>query len=311
MSAMMKDLDLTSLRMFVAICDTRRIALVAESEGLVPSAISKRMDKLEAYIGTALLTQLGRGVEPTVAGLALAEQARTLLLDANRIVQDMQSHRAGATEIVRLTSTDSPAAGLLLDDFSDFLSQPAHRAIRFKLLAGKSRTAVVLAIKDGSAHFGVLWDSVDLSDFQTLPYRSDQLAVVTDRNHPLARHRQVMAAETMDFEHILISSGKVVVAMLQRTKALDLSKLSIRGEVDSFESAFRLVSAGNGICVAPVAVATKSAKHLSLAVIPLGDAWASRRYIIAYRDENALTPAARLLVHHLASAAQQVRSAIG
>ena len=38
-----KDLDLTSLRLFGAICDTGSIARVAERERLVPSAVSKRM----------------------------------------------------------------------------------------------------------------------------------------------------------------------------------------------------------------------------------------------------------------------------
>jgi len=39
-------------------------------------------------------------------------------------------------------------------------------------------------------------------------------------------------------------------------------------------------------------------------VTPLTDAWAQRRFAIACRDPEALTPAARLLVEHLVAAAK-------
>jgi DNA-binding transcriptional LysR family regulator len=35
-------------------------------------------------------------------------------------------------------------------------------------------------------------------------------------------------------------------------------------------------------------------------IVPLSDAWAQRRFAICYRDEQALSPAAQLLVQHLA-----------
>lgn len=302
---MTKDLDLTSLRLFVAICDTGSIARVAERERLVPSAVSKRMAKLESDIGMPLLTQVRRGVEPTAAGLALAERARLLLRDANLIAEDMLSHYADAMELVRVMSTDSPVAGLLLDDTSDFLGQPAHCAIRLKLLVGKDHTAVLQAVRAGDVQFGVLWDALEMVDFQTLPYRGDQLAAVCHQHHPLAQQQQVALDDTLEYQHIFIGSANVAAAMLSRAKVIDAGKISVRVEVDNFYSAFRLVAADLGICVAPREAATKVADLFNLAVIPLTDAWASRRYVIAFRDETALTPAAKLLVHHLASAAKQ------
>jgi len=40
-----------------------------------------------------------------------------------------------------------------------------------------------------------------------------------------------------------------------------------------------------------------------LQLIPLAEPWAQRRFIVCYRDEALLTPAARLLVEHLATQA--------
>ena len=100
----------------------------------------------------------------------------------------------------------------------------------------------------------------------------------------------------MKFQYIFIGSAKAVAAMLNQAKVIDAGKISVRIEVDNFYSACRLVSAERGICVAPAVAATKLADFFNLAVIPLADAWASRRCVIVFRNENAVTPAARLLV---------------
>ena len=63
----MRNLDLLTLRLFVAVCDHRSIARVAEQEAIVGSAISKRLAQLEDAVGTTLLVRKRRGVAPTPA----------------------------------------------------------------------------------------------------------------------------------------------------------------------------------------------------------------------------------------------------
>jgi DNA-binding transcriptional LysR family regulator len=50
----------------------------------------------------------------------------------------------------------------------------------------------------------------------------------------------------------------------------------------------------------PREVAQPHATAWGLKLIPLADAWAQRRFIICFRDMPALSPAAQLLVDHLA-----------
>ena len=58
----MRDLDLTSLRLFVAVCETRNIARAAEQQHIVASAVSKRLALLEGVVGATLLERRRRGV---------------------------------------------------------------------------------------------------------------------------------------------------------------------------------------------------------------------------------------------------------
>lgn len=75
----MRDLDLKSLRLLVAVCDCRNIKHAAAQEHIEPSAISKRIAQLEASLGTPLIVRGRRGVQPTPAGESLLEHARALL----------------------------------------------------------------------------------------------------------------------------------------------------------------------------------------------------------------------------------------
>ena len=81
----MRDLDLTSLRLFVTVCDTGNMSRAAEKANMVASAVSKRLAQLEATVGASLLTRRKHGVVPTAAGETLLEHARSMLLSASRI----------------------------------------------------------------------------------------------------------------------------------------------------------------------------------------------------------------------------------
>lgn len=61
-------MDLTSLQLFVAVCELGSIGKAAERELIAASAVSKRLFDLEATLGTALLYRHTRDVSLTPAG---------------------------------------------------------------------------------------------------------------------------------------------------------------------------------------------------------------------------------------------------
>jgi DNA-binding transcriptional LysR family regulator len=92
----LRDLDLTTLRLFVSVCETGNIARAGEKASIVGSAISKRLAQLEDQVGTPLLVRKRHGVVPTPAGQTLLEHARGMLDSAARIERDMQNYAAAA-----------------------------------------------------------------------------------------------------------------------------------------------------------------------------------------------------------------------
>lgn len=308
----MRDLDFTSLRIFIAVCERRNFAQVAQQENLVPSAVSKRMAQLEEDVGAQLLVRSRRGVAPTPAGMALLEHCHSLRTTLARIERDMSAYASGVRGHVRLLASASALAEFLPDDIAEFLKNPQHQAIQVDLeerLSGE----VVKALRDGSASVGVCWDVVDLQGLVTYPYRSDHLAIVAHPDHALVAALQGRAwvhfAETLQYEHAGILASSAVQDMLHRAAALAGKPLVYRAVVSNFDAAIRIVRANLGISVVPREVAQAYGPASGLRIIDLADGWAARRFAICLRDASALTPAAMHLVAHLQRKGQAASAA--
>lgn len=297
----MRDLDLQTLRLFAAVCDQRSIARVAEQESIVGSAISKRLAQLEDTVGTPLLLRKRRGVVPTPAGETLLEHARTMLASVGQIERDMAAYATGTRGHVRMLVTASVMAESLADDVAAFLQDPAHRSIQISMEERVSPD-VVQGIREGSASIGICWDAADLSGLQTRNYRSDHLAIVAHASHPVAQLPTVRFADVLGYEFVSMPALSAVQVLLARAAAVEGKTLAHRVLVSNFDAALRVVRANLAISVVPREVAVPFAQTAPVRIVPLSDAWAQRRFAICYRDEQALSPAAQLLVKHLASA---------
>ena len=304
----MRDLDLKSLRLLVAVCEHRNIKQAALAENIEPSAISKRMASLETALGATLLVRSRRGVHPTPVGLALLEHARTMLYTMDRIDADVAAFSGGIRGHVRLLASASAVAESLLDDIAAFLRDPANRDIKVDIEERLSRD-VVRGVRDGTASIGVCWDGVDLLGLQQRPYKDDHLALAVHVDHPLASRSSLSFEQTLDFDHVGLPPATAVYTMLHRAAALAGRGLSYRAIVSNFDAALRVVAADLGVSVIPYQVAKGHAERGAIKVIALTNSWAKRRFALSFRDRTSLAPAAARLVDFLADLARSTDAA--
>lgn len=298
----MRDFDLTTLRLFVLVCEAGNIARAGERASIVGSAISKRLAQLEQQVGTPLLVRKRHGVVPTAAGQTLLEHARAMLDSAARLESDMQGYAGGARGQVRILASVSAMTESLAEDVSAFLKRPAHRQIQVDMEERVS-PEIVRGIREGLGALGVCWDAADTRGLRTRPYRTDHLCMAVPARHPLARRRSVRFEETLDDDHVSLPVNSAVQVMLQRKAAAVGAQVRRRVVVTNFEAALRVVRAGLAISVVPRETAELQAQAYGLKLVPLDETWAVRRFVICYRAEEQLTHAAQLLVRHLESCA--------
>ncbi|MBV6306545.1 LysR family transcriptional regulator [Candidimonas humi] len=296
----MHDFDLTSLRLFVAVCDQRSLARAGEQAHLGVSAISKRMTQLEEQLNVPLLLRHRRGVAPTPAGEILLEHARTMLSGADRAARDMAAHQHGIKGQVRMLASVSSITESLPDDIAAFLQLPEHARIRVDI-EERNSIGVIRGVREGEAQLGVCWDAADFGMLQSLPYREDHLSIAVHPAHPLARSKRCRFEQTLDSEHIGLPGSTAVHTMLARAAAITGKPLHYRAVVSTFDASLRCVRAGLGVSIVPREIAEPFARDDRIKIVALSDAWARRRFRICFQNEAYLSPAARLLARHLSS----------
>jgi DNA-binding transcriptional LysR family regulator len=84
--------------------------------------------------------------------------------------------------------------------------------------------------------------------------------------------------------------------------------MRLRVQVRSFDAMCHMIAAGLGIGVVPLAACSAQVSVLDLRVVRLKDPWAVRRLLMATKTGEALSPAAGLLLRHLADSGDQHRT---
>ena len=298
--------DLTSLQLFVAVCELGSIGKAAEREFIAASAVSKRLSDLEATLGTALLYRHTRGVSLTPAGESLLHHARSVLFSLEKMQGELSEYADGVRGHVRIHANISAIVQFLPEDLGRFIGE--HSQIKIDLEEHLS-TEVIRAVQEGAADLGICHTGLAGSGhgLQVLPYRQDALALVVPRRHALARRKAVAFAESLDYDHVeLHATSSIYLAMRAAAASVDRA-IRLRIHVTGLDAMCRMIHNGLGIGVMPRRAFELMHGVGDLACVPLTDAWAERQIELVARDFSSLPVTARLLVDHLRSQGNTTR----
>ncbi|CAN7517460.1 LysR substrate-binding domain-containing protein [Bradyrhizobium sp. LjRoot220] len=285
------------MRLFIAVCEERNIAVAARREAIVPSAVSKRISQMEEAAGVALLERGRRGVAVTAAGEVLCRYARESLQLLDRMQAELGAFAEGVQGHVRVFGSKSAVAQFLPEDISRF----AQRYLDVRVsLEEREIWEVVRGVEEGRADIGVCWDAVDMRGLRTLPYHRDHLAVVVHPAHPLARKRSVSFVDTIDYEHVDIAARSIMQTTQRSAAAAAGKQMRYRIQVSTVDAACRIVAAQLAVAIVPAEEASAIQQALGLKVIPLTDKWAKRQFVVLMREKGLSLPA-QLLVQSLSS----------
>src|SRR5437763_1911890 len=88
-------MELGQLRVFLAVMDAASVTRAAEVVGLTAGAVSQQLRALGSDLGVELFIRAGRRIAPTSHALRLAEHARAVLHQVDRIEQEFRKDEAG------------------------------------------------------------------------------------------------------------------------------------------------------------------------------------------------------------------------
>lgn len=300
-------IDLTSLQLFVAVCELGSIGRAAEREFIAASAVSKRLSDLEATLSTPLLYRHTRGVDLTPAGESLLHHARSVLYSLEKMQGELSEYADGVRGHVRVHANISAIVQFLPEDLGAF--RRLHEAIKIDLEEHLS-SEVLRAVQEGAADLGICHVAEGVTELQSLVYRNDRLMLVVPAGHPLAARAEVGFLESLEYDHVgLHTNSSIYVAT--RQAALDAGRtIKLRIHVTGLDAMCRMIENGLGIGVMPGRAfeLMRGGIGRKLVAVTLDDAWAQREIRLVARDFSTLPVAARTLVSHLQASGETVES---
>lgn len=299
--ALTRRIDLTTLRLFIAICDEQNLTRAAAREGIAASAVSKRMNDFELAFGVTLFRRLSKGMALTPAGETLLHHARLTLLNVEKIAVELFEYSHGVRGHVRMLANLSAIVQFLPEDLSRFFG--AHQLLRIDLQERPSGQ-VVRGIEEGAAEIGICSGETDTRGLEACHYRYDNLVVVLRPDHELASHDSLMFADTLDFDHIGLHAASSIYLRTQYAATRAGKSMRLRINVPGFDAVCRMVQAGMGIGLIPDRAFEIIGAGMNLRAIPLHDDWARRELKIVVRDAAQLSASGRLVFDHLRAAEQ-------
>lgn len=293
--------DLIDLKLFLNVTDAGNITAGATCSHLSLPSASARIRGLECSLGISLLARGRRGVTPTAAGKALAQHARLILQQVERLQTDLTDYAKGFKGQIRLLCNTSALSEYLPEKLADFLAH--HPNIDISLEEHPS-LRILHAVRHGTADIGIISNAVDASDLQTLPFCADPLTLIMPLDHPLAEpldgaQEGVRFSQTLAHEFVGLGVNSAMAIYLEEQALHVGRRIKTRVRAESFDGVLRMVLRGAGLGIVPQAAVDRFQKSRQLKSIPLSDPWADRKLLLCAPDFAALPEYAKALVRHL------------
>lgn len=286
--------DLVDLRLFLHIAEAGSITRGAERAHLALASASERLRGMEDVIGVKLVERKRRGAVLTAAGECLADHARVVVQDVDRMRGDLAAYARGVKGFVRVLSNTAALSEHLPPVLASFLA--AHPEIAIDLEEQESGR-IVEAVAAGDADVGIAFDAAISPAVVSYPFRSDRLVLVVPRGDAASVRRRIFFKDIVARDFVGMSSTSALQRHLAGQAARLGIRLRLRVRVGSLDAVCRMVGAGVGVGIVPLATARRCRAAMRINVVALADRWCERNLVICVRPDALPLPVKRLVAH--------------
>ncbi|MDP9878300.1 LysR family tcuABC transcriptional regulator [Variovorax boronicumulans] len=280
-------MELRQLRYFVKVCELRSMGRAAVELGVVTSALSQQISRLESELSTRLLRRHSTGVMPTDAGLAFLHQAQLTLRHADDAVRAAQQARLSGHVSVGLAPTTATVLGVPLMQAMQ-ARYPEVRLHMVEALSGHLTTMLHARQLD----LAVLFQTDTPRRWSVSPLLAEKLFVIASPTlTPRPTGKKVRLSQLAEVPLILPSGSHGLRATLMAAFARARVTPRIVAEVDGLALLMDAVRAGHGATIQPGAATARHDRD-DLALTQIADAHVGRRNLLVSLSDDELSPAA-------------------
>ncbi len=293
-------MELRQLRYFIKVAEHGSMGRAAADLGVVTSALSQQISRLEGELAARLLTRTATGVTPTDAGIAFLRQAQLALRHA-----DSAAHAARQARLTGHVSVGMAATT------ASVLAMPFLRAMRERYPDVRVHLVEALSghlssmLNSRRLDLAVLFRSEAAQRWSVLPLIDERLFLIAKPGMKgLPAAGPVRLRDLAGLSFVLPSSSHGLRALLDAAFVRARVTPDVSVEIDGLSVLMDLVQDGFGATIQPGA-ATARLSGQPLEVREIRDRFLHRPNLLVSLSDDELSPAAlaaRVLLSQVASA---------
>jgi len=279
-------MELRQLRYFAKVAECGSMGRAAAELGVVTSALSQQISRLESELSTRLLTRAATGVTLTDAGLAFLRQAQLALRHADDAALAAKSSRLSGHVSVGLAPT---TASVLAVPFMRAMREryPDVRVRLVESLSGYLSTMLNARQLD----LAIVFQTETARRWSIQPLIDERLFLIARDDLPgLPPPGPVRLREVAALPLLLPTASHGLRALLDHAFARLRVAPTLAAEIDGLEVLMELVRAGHGATLQPGAAAVRRGESLGLRLVR--ERSLARTSLLASLSDDELSPAA-------------------
>ncbi len=257
-------MDLHQLRVFHAAIKSGGFTRAGEELHLSQSTVSQHIKLMEEELGCSLFLRVGKRVMVTEAGTVLLQYAERIfreLRNAEMAVREINALKRGTVRLGVGPTTLTYRLPPILRDYIRRFPQ-----IELIVLAG-STEFLLGELKSQHLDLAIVISTAPLAGFRLTPLGREELVIVVNGKHPLARQRTAEPSDLASLRFILYKKNTAMQNLIDRYfESLGVSP-HINMEVENNEAIKSMVRAGLGASILPLCAVAKEPRDSQLHVL--------------------------------------------
>ena len=287
---------LRQLQYLKLLVDHGSFGRAAEAAHVTQPTLSAGIQELERTLGATVVERARSGIILTPVGEEALQRARTILNEAEALVESVKNASQPLTGRFRLGVIPT-VAPFLLPRAVPLLRQ---RFPKLRLFLREDLThRLVAALRAGQLDAALIALPYDLTGLHYAHVAHDELLVALPANHKLAAHKRVSVEALEGEDLILLEDGHCLREHVLAACGLRRPKAAPGEEVfaaTSLPTLVQMVGSGLGVTFLPaMAVEGGLADAAPLAIRPIGSDHPSREIVVAWRAGSSRGAEGRLL----------------
>ncbi len=281
-------MNLNQLKLFYFAIKYKSLSHAAEELNITQPAVTKGIQRLQEYYGVPLVHKLGKNMELTLAGENLFKIAKKIF-ELDKLADDcMAQFQNENLKHIKISASESFGAYYLPEFINRFNVKAPKIRVTLEILSNQQVLENTINLKND---IGFVSFPVKDKKLNTIEIVKDEIVIIMDPAHPLARKTKITATDLEGHMIIMHEQGSYFQKMIHDLLEANHVSVTMPITFSNNEAIKRAVQGGTGIAPISKKVAAKEIESKKLVALSLSSKPLFRTFfMVCHREKHISGP---------------------